>query len=784
MDVDSPVRAPSPPPAMSARPVELLPPPHPLPPARPLPPPKVKVPRPIKLKPLKEVLLKLIAQIKRKDDYAFFLQPVDQSQVQGYSDIVRTPMDFGTMLEKVERGRYRSLEQFKDDFCLVTSNAKAFNPPSTLYHTEASKIEAWGLEQIARATTQVIEYETDWTIDVVADEEPTLLPVELDESGAPLVEDGTARSGPSRARSPSVLSSAAGLGSVPVERAKRGSRMKKVPVVTESWEEGGHLPGHKDGIGSFPACSDLAALMVELKLRGKRFRTKKERLKREKEGPPFAPDGSLDYTEMENPFSILRNLIPDPPSVPHLVPLISTISAPLESSEGTPEASQPPEEKKGDQSNRPGQGPISVPLVALPSILADSGRHTFANPPTSTPQIGNKKMRHWTITRNPPRAARVRDDEDDGAASGPRAKRRRVEAPDYGAFASLMGTLAAENGIKADDFEEVFANDEKLLKQIRMSIENRTPPSLPKPTPVDREVVLDADEYIRDVVYGGTDSLAYFRSLAEFVGEYHGPSNCDPDASIYLSSGELGMPLAQWVETHIVDPLTQGNHAVLRAIANALKGPKSDAPLPEELAQYLELALNTEDESRAQIRAKMRELEELAEPTAQIDMSALLRAPEELFLAESAWAGRESEFERGQGQGPVPGREPASAVAPGQDSLAAGAANATPGQDRRLGQTAAATAALAPDPTGAIERALAAGAEALRELAQRIQGWEQSQAATTCEGNAQGEEDALVRRTRLNLIALAKRAPIDRIARLPPELVPLHIRHIVPTLGT
>ena len=33
--------------------------------------------------------------------------------VSGYSDVVKTPMDFGTMTEKVEKGKYRSLEEFK-----------------------------------------------------------------------------------------------------------------------------------------------------------------------------------------------------------------------------------------------------------------------------------------------------------------------------------------------------------------------------------------------------------------------------------------------------------------------------------------------------------------------------------------------------------------------------------------------------------------------------------------------------------------------------------------------
>jgi len=45
-------------------------------------------------------------------------------------------------------------------------------------------------------------------------------------------------------------------------------------------------------------------------------------------------------------------------------------------------------------------------------------------------------------------------------------------------------------------------------------------------------------------------------------------------------------------------------------------------------------------------------------------------------------------------------------------------------------------------------------------------------------------EDPLTRNLRLNLLALAKRAPLDTIARLPMDLVPEHIRHFVPTLTT
>ena len=65
----------------------------------------------------------------RKDDYAFFLKPVDVANVPGYADVIKYPMDLGTMTTKVEKGRYRSLEEFavrpsQDEFSLsLTSPA-------------------------------------------------------------------------------------------------------------------------------------------------------------------------------------------------------------------------------------------------------------------------------------------------------------------------------------------------------------------------------------------------------------------------------------------------------------------------------------------------------------------------------------------------------------------------------------------------------------------------------------------------------------------------------------
>ena len=195
------------------------------------------------------------------------------------------------MTEKVAKSKYRSLDEFavrtspgsgfisregcstiyffrsQEDFRLVISNAKTFNPPGTIYHTEAERIEGWASDHISKASSCVIEYETEWNIDVDRDEDVN---VDADEDAAGGAAGGPGRTGsvgpdtPAR-RSPSVLSA-----SVPPVNRRGGKNVasKKEGVVSETLESDGHLPGFKDGVGVFPPGSDWAEVMLALKLKG------------------------------------------------------------------------------------------------------------------------------------------------------------------------------------------------------------------------------------------------------------------------------------------------------------------------------------------------------------------------------------------------------------------------------------------------------------------------------------------------------------------------------------
>ncbi|XP_020329106.2 bromodomain-containing protein 7-like isoform X2 [Oncorhynchus kisutch] len=99
-----------------------------------------------KLTPLQEALSQLIRQLQRKDPSAFFSFPVTDLIAPGYSTIIKRPMDFGAMKEKVKNEYYQSLEELKEDFRIMCENAMIYNKPETIYHKAARKLLHSGMK--------------------------------------------------------------------------------------------------------------------------------------------------------------------------------------------------------------------------------------------------------------------------------------------------------------------------------------------------------------------------------------------------------------------------------------------------------------------------------------------------------------------------------------------------------------------------------------------------------------------------------------------------------------
>ncbi|KAK8631261.1 hypothetical protein V6N13_080016 [Hibiscus sabdariffa] len=63
--------------------------------------------------PEKRVLEHILDILQRRDTYEIFAEPVDPEEVDDYYEIIKEPMDFGTMRAKLHEGMYTSLQQFE-----------------------------------------------------------------------------------------------------------------------------------------------------------------------------------------------------------------------------------------------------------------------------------------------------------------------------------------------------------------------------------------------------------------------------------------------------------------------------------------------------------------------------------------------------------------------------------------------------------------------------------------------------------------------------------------------
>ncbi|KAJ7597342.1 hypothetical protein C8J56DRAFT_316264 [Mycena floridula] len=88
----------------------------------------------------------------------FFQQPVDpiRDQAPNYFQVITKPMDLSTMGAKLEAGKYQDRSQFKDDFLLMISNAKLYNPVNSFVHTEAITFEIF-FEKLWNVINKTIE---------------------------------------------------------------------------------------------------------------------------------------------------------------------------------------------------------------------------------------------------------------------------------------------------------------------------------------------------------------------------------------------------------------------------------------------------------------------------------------------------------------------------------------------------------------------------------------------------------------------------------------------------
>ncbi|KAK2196588.1 bifunctional Bromodomain/Bromodomain-like superfamily [Babesia duncani] len=93
---------------------------------------------------LKHIYLEYLNKLIRKDKQKIFRFPVDTSIVTDYTNYVTNPMDFDTMLKKVERNEYNENQAaFDEDVNLIIKHCQTYNGHNTIFYQAADRLKEY-----------------------------------------------------------------------------------------------------------------------------------------------------------------------------------------------------------------------------------------------------------------------------------------------------------------------------------------------------------------------------------------------------------------------------------------------------------------------------------------------------------------------------------------------------------------------------------------------------------------------------------------------------------------
>lgn len=74
------------------------------------------------------------------DTDGFFHEPVQPSLAPDYASVIKHPMDFSTMRQKVQNWSYLNLDDLNADFQLMINNCFHYNRSTSIYCLAAAKL--------------------------------------------------------------------------------------------------------------------------------------------------------------------------------------------------------------------------------------------------------------------------------------------------------------------------------------------------------------------------------------------------------------------------------------------------------------------------------------------------------------------------------------------------------------------------------------------------------------------------------------------------------------------
>ncbi|XP_049941218.1 peregrin isoform X1 [Schistocerca serialis cubense] len=119
-------------------------------------------------------MIGLIDLLQTKDTGEIFSEPVDQTEVVDYSDVVKQPMDLSTMRVKAANFEYQDLDSLEADFLLMINNCMAYNARDTVFYRAALRMREQGgaLIRQARYDMEVLKFDPVTGLLIPPDESP------------------------------------------------------------------------------------------------------------------------------------------------------------------------------------------------------------------------------------------------------------------------------------------------------------------------------------------------------------------------------------------------------------------------------------------------------------------------------------------------------------------------------------------------------------------------------------------------------------------------------------
>ncbi|XP_031548780.1 cat eye syndrome critical region protein 2-like isoform X2 [Actinia tenebrosa] len=95
-------------------------------------------------------MYKVLDYLKKHNNAWPFLEPVDESYAPQYHEIIEHPMDLSTIEEKLDKGEYKTLDEFQNDMQLMFDNCDEYNGPDSMYTKMANTLKAAFERQIKK----------------------------------------------------------------------------------------------------------------------------------------------------------------------------------------------------------------------------------------------------------------------------------------------------------------------------------------------------------------------------------------------------------------------------------------------------------------------------------------------------------------------------------------------------------------------------------------------------------------------------------------------------------